>query len=147
MLIDSVLRSAAQLLAYIYNEIMLCPLSEEYELLLRAGNQSAEDLFDACRCVFGSNMNTAFLKTCVYMTNYCDSLFEHADELFQESNVDIIMDHTDVNVAAIEYLAEHAPIDSIEEKARLYNLSYHSRFCYKQLRKRYRSYMRSLEHS
>ena len=145
MLNASVLRSAAKLLAYIYNDIMLCPLSEEHDLLLSAGNQSAEDLFDACRCVFGTNMNIAFRKTFVYMSNSCDLLLEHADELFQESNADIIMNDTDVNIAAVEYLAEHAPIDSIAEKAILDSLAHHSRFCYKHLRKRYQSYVRSLK--
>ncbi|MBQ8616876.1 MAG: hypothetical protein IJ418_05110 [Clostridia bacterium] len=143
MLNASVLRSAARLLAYIYNDIMLCPLSEEHDLLLNAGNQSAEDLFDACRCIFGSNMNTAFQKACVFMSNYCDSLLEHADDLFQESNADIIIADTDTNIAAVEYLAEHAPIDSIAEKAILDSLAYHSRLCYNQLLKRYPVYDRS----
>ncbi len=143
MLNTSVLRTVAKLLAYIYNDIMLCPLSEEHDLLLSAGNQSAEDLFDTCQCVFGANMNIAFRKTCIYMSNYCDFLLEHTDELFQESNADIIMDDADANITAVEYLAKHAPIDSIAEKAVLDSLAYHSRFCYNQLRKRYQSHIRS----
>lgn len=142
---DSVLQSAAKLLAYIYNDIMLCPLSEEHDLLLSAGNQSAADLFDTCRCIFGANMSTAFRKVCVYMSNYCDLLLEHADELFQESNADIIMDDTEANITAIEYLAEHAPVDSIAEKAILDSLAYHARFCYNQLLKRYPANVRSLK--
>lgn len=142
---DFVLQSAAELLAYIYNDIMLCPLSQEHDLILHAGNQSDEDLFDVCHCVFGSNMSIALRKACTYISNYCDSLLEHADELFQESHADIIMDNAGMHIAAVEYLAQYAPVDSIEEKAVLDSLAYHSRSCYNHLCKRYRSYMKVLK--
>lgn len=142
---DPVLRSAAELLAYIYDDIFLCPLSEERELLLSAGGKSAEAFFDICQSVFGVNTNIAFRKICVYMANYCDSLLDHADELFQESNVSTIIDNTNVNIAAVEYIAQYAPIDSIEEKACLDSLADHSRFCYNHLKKRYRAYIQSLK--
>lgn len=141
---DSVLQSAANLLAFIYNDLILYPLPEEHDLLKNAGNESAELLFYACRSVFGSNMKTAFYKVCVYVANYCESLFDHDDELFHDSNAEIIIDAANKNIAAIEYLAAYAPVDSIEERAIMDSLAYQSRSCYNHLLKRYRSYIRSI---
>jgi len=139
---NSVLRSVTEILAYIYDDIVLCPLSEERALLLTAGNESAESLLNTCHQVFGANIGIAIRKACIYMVNDCDSLIEHADELFQENNADIIICNASENVTAVEYLAEHVSVDSIEERAFLSNLAQHSRFIYNHLYKRYRSYIR-----
>ena len=85
-------------------------------------------------------MNTAFYKVCVYIANYCESLLHHADELFLDSNAGMIIDAADANIAAIEYLASYAPVDSIEERAILDSLAYQARSCYNHLHKLYRSH-------
>ena len=140
---NAVLRSAAELLSYIYDEIVLCPLPEERELLLSAGNESPETFFHVCRLVLGTNMSIAFRRICIYTSNYCDSLLEHFNEWSQQSDADIIIDTANLKVAAVEYLAQYAPIDFIEEKANLDSLAYQSRCCYNQVLKRYRSYLQS----
>ena len=127
------LETLSELIVDIYPQIILCPLDEEQALLLNAGRQSPENFFEACRLVFGLNMNRAFETACIHVTESCEFLLYALQHDIAENHADNLIGFVESQVAAIEFLAEHAPISSISDQAMLFSRVSCAQLCLKSL--------------
>lgn len=127
------LEMLSNLIADAYPQLVLCPLEEEQALLLSAGRQSPESFFEACRLVFGLNQNKAFETVCIHVTESCESLLYALQHDMDGNSADSLIASAEKQVAAIGFLAEHAPMDSISDQAILYSLVSSARLCLKSI--------------
>lgn len=138
---NTILRDLSELMAKTYNKIVLCPLDDERDLLLSAGEKDPETFFESCHQVFGLNMIRAFHEVCIFVTGYCDFLHNTFDDYITDSNAELYISYAGDLVDAIEFLSEHAPIDAYTEKAMLSNRAGCARFFHNNLKRRYQTYM------
>ena len=137
------LHTLAALIADMYDKIVLCPLDDERDLLISAGEQDAETFFEICHQVFGTNMLRAFHQACIYVIGYCDFLHDHFEDYLAENSIELYIADAEELVDAAEFLAEHTPVDSFSEKAMLSNRTACARFCHNGLKQRYQAYQKS----
>lgn len=132
------LETLSHLIADAYPQIVLCPLDEEQALLLQAGKQSTADFFLVCRQVFGTNMNSAFQKVCIRVVDDCERLYDafHASPAMQDHTA--LIRSASEQFAAIQLLAQYAPVDSLYEKAALSNYALCAGSCYRDLQNQYK---------
>ena len=130
---QKVLELLSRLIADAYSQIVLCPLEEEQALLLSTGRQSPESFFEACRLVFGLNQNKAFETVCIHVTESCESLLYALQHGMAGDSADSMIAFAENQVAAIGFLAEHAPMDSISDQAMLCSLLSSARLCLKSI--------------
>ena len=128
---QKVLELLSRLIADAYSQIVLCPLEEEQALLLSTGRQSPESFFEACRLVFGLNQNKAFETVCIHVTESCEFLLYTLQHDMAGNSADSLIASAENQVAAIGFLAEHAPMDSISDQAMLCSLLSSARLCLK----------------
>ena len=139
----TILRDLSELMAETYDKIVLCPLDDERNLLLSAGEKDAETFFESCQQVFGLNMIRAFHEACIYVSGYCDFLHDTFDDYIADSNAELYICYAGELVDAIEFLCEHAPIDAYDEKAMLSNRAGCARFFHNGLKQRYQTYRKA----
>lgn len=137
------LKNLSELMADTYDKIILCPLDDERDLLLSAGEKSDKIFFESCRQVFGMNMIRAFHQACIHVIQYCDFLHDHFEDYLVESSMELYIANAGELVDALELLCAHAPIDSFSEKAMLSNRTACARFCHNGLKQRYQAHQKS----
>ncbi|MDY4542511.1 MAG: hypothetical protein SPD88_06925 [Candidatus Ventricola sp.] len=135
---QKVLELLSRLIADAYSQIVLCPLEEEQALLLSTGRQSPESFFEACRLVFGLNQNKAFETVCIHVTESCEFLLYTLQHGMAGNSADSLIASAENQVAAIGFLAEHAPMDSFSDQAMLCSLLSPARLCLKSIQARRR---------
>lgn len=133
------LKNLSELMADTYDKIILCPLDDERDLLLSAGEKSDEIFFEACRQVFGMNMIRAFHQACIHVIQYCDFLHDHFEDYLVESSMELYIADAGELVDALELLCAHAPINSFSEKTMLSNRTACARLCHNGLKQRYQA--------
>lgn len=133
------LKDLSELMADMYVRTVLCPLDEERDLLLSAGEQTDEIFFEVCHQVFGLNMIRAFHKACIHVIEYCDYLHDTFDDYITENDAEHYIAYAGELIDAIEFLSEHAPIDSSSEKAMLSSRAACARFYHNGLKQRYQT--------
>lgn len=137
------LKNLSELMADTYDKIILCPLDDERDLLISAGEKSDEIFFEACRQVFGMNMIRAFHQACIHVIQYCDFLHDHFEDYLAENSIELYIADAEELVDALELLCSHAPINSFSEKATLSNRAACARLCHNGLKQRYHAYQKS----
>lgn len=73
--------------------------------------------------------------------------YDNFEDYLAESSMELYMANAGELVDAIEFLCDHAPIDSFSEKAMLSNRAACARFCHNGLKRRYKTAQKANGHS
>ena len=114
---EKILLKLSELIVEAYDMVVLAPLDDERRFLLDAGKKSEEEFFDACHQVFGMNTDRAYETVIANVFDYCEFLHDTFDTYENQNDLWTLIQSADKMTSAAEYLSEHAPIESVSDKA------------------------------